>query len=233
MAKSGKRTSLLRALKRAPRVDEIFGPKKKRRHGVPAPRKTTHKKRSVWFRARVTWPLREAPITALVRERTLYSVSMPPHPGKTEWEIVGPTNVGGRMTCAVCAPNRPETIWAGAAGGGVWKSDDGGQHWRALWHREATLNIGSLAIDPTNPATLYCGTGEANLSANSYPGVGIYRSLDGGESWQLLAPADITGIPTRIGTIAVDPFDPNHIRIGGVTHDYDGSDGLFVSATAA
>jgi photosystem II stability/assembly factor-like uncharacterized protein len=94
------------------------------------------------------------------------------------------------------------------------------------------LNIGSLAIDPTNPATLYCGTGEANLSADSYPGVGIYRSIDGGESWQLLAPADTNRIPTRIGAIAVDPFDPSHIRIGGVAHDYAGSDvcdGLFVS----
>jgi photosystem II stability/assembly factor-like uncharacterized protein len=229
MKKPGKRTGLPRALKQVPRADEISGPKKTRPRGAPPPRKTTHKKRSAWFRARVTWPLREAPVAALVRERTRASATLPPHPGTAEWQLVGPTNVGGRMTCVVCAPNRPETIWAGAAGGGLWKSDDGGQHWRALWHSQPTLNIGSLAIDPTNPATLYCGTGEANLSADSYPGVGIFRSLDGGETWQLLAPAPTTGIPTRIGTIAVDPFDPNHIRIGGVSHDYDGSDGLFTS----
>ena len=133
------------------------------------------------------------------------------------------------MTCAVCLPNRPETIWAGAAGGGVWKSDDGGQHWRALWHTQATLNIGSLAIDPFNPATLYCGTGEANLSANSYAGVGIYRSIDGGVSWQLLAAAETARIPTRIGSIAIDPFDPAHLRIGGVAHDRRDRDGMFVS----
>ena len=133
------------------------------------------------------------------------------------------------MTCLVCAPNKPETIWGGAAGGGVWKSDDGGQHWRALWHRQPTLNVGSLAIDPMNPAILYCGTGEANLSADSYPGVGIFRSVDGGDNWQLLAAAETSGVPTRIGCISVDPFDPAHIRIGGVTHDYAGSDGLFVS----
>jgi photosystem II stability/assembly factor-like uncharacterized protein len=137
----------------------------------------------------------------LVNERARVSATLPLPPGAGQWESVGPTNVGGRMTCAVCLPSKPATIWAGAAGGGIWKSDDAGKHWRALWHKQATLNIGSLAIDPTNPATLYCGTGEANLSADSYEGVGIYRSIDGGESWQLLAPAEIVGIPTRIGSM--------------------------------
>jgi photosystem II stability/assembly factor-like uncharacterized protein len=165
----------------------------------------------------------------LVNERARVSATLPLPPGAGQWESVGPTNVGGRMTCAVCLPSKPATIWAGAAGGGIWKSDDAGKHWRALWHKQATLNIGSLAIDPTNPATLYCGTGEANLSADSYEGVGIYRSIDGGESWQLLAPAEIVGIPTRIGSIAIDPYDPTHIRIGGVTHDNTGTAGMFVS----
>ena len=192
-------------------------------------RKGTHKLRSIWFNARAAWPRREARAHNLVSERARAGGTVPPHPGGTEWESIGPTNVGGRMTCAVCLPNRPETIWAGAAGGGLWKSEDGGQHWRGLWHTEATLNIGSLAIDPVNPATLYCGTGEANLSADSYAGVGIYRSIDGGQSWQLLAAAETAGIPTRIGSIAIDPFDPAHLRIGGVAHDRRDRDGMFVS----
>ena len=133
------------------------------------------------------------------------------------------------MTCAVCDPAHPESIWAGAAGGGIWKSVNGGRNWEALWHREATLNIGSLAIDPVNPEVIYCGTGEANLSSDSYPGVGIYRSIDGGKSWQLLAAAETAGIPMRIGSIAIDPFDPAHIRIGGVGHTRGDRDGLFVS----
>ena len=232
MAKSRKQPKAQRRRTAAQQVEAVAGPKKKRRSGPRLARKTTHKRRSAWFRSRVSWPIREARVHALVRERSRITATMAPQPGAADWEPVGPTNVGGRMTCVVCAAHRPETIWAGAAGGGVWKSDDGGAHWRALWHREATLNIGSLAIDPTNPATLYCGTGEANLSADSYPGVGIYRSIDGGESWQLLAPAEANHLPTRIGAIAVDPFDPSHIRIGGVAHDYAGTDvcdGLFVS----
>jgi photosystem II stability/assembly factor-like uncharacterized protein len=149
--------------------------------------------------------------------------------GATAWELVGPTNVGGRMTSIVCASKKSNTIWAGAAGGGVWRSDDGGRHWRALWHSEPTLNIGSLAVDPTNQSIVYCGTGEANLSADSYPGVGIFRSVDGGDSWRILVPAEVAGIPTRIGCLVIDPFDTSHLCLGGVAHTTGGSDGMFVS----
>jgi len=206
-----------------------LAPRKKRNAGPPRGRKTTHKKRSAWFRSSAAWPKREANVRALVSERERVAATLPPHPGKANWELIGPTNVGGRMTCAVHHPIHHETIWAGAAGGGVWKTEDGGRTWHALWHKQATLNVGSLAIDPVNPDTLYCGTGEANLSSDSYPGVGIYRSMDGGRSWQLLAPAETTGIPRRIGSIAIDPFDPAHIRIGGVGHDRGEADGMFVS----
>ena len=157
------------------------------------------------------------------------AAALAPLAGTAPWELVGPTNIGGRMTSIVCAPKKSSTIWVGAAGGGVWKSDDGGQHWRALWHSQPTLNVGSLAIDPTNPSILYCGTGEANLSADSYPGVGIFRSIDGGDSWHILAPADTAGIPTRLGCLVVDPFDATHMCLGGVTHTTGGTDGMFVS----
>jgi photosystem II stability/assembly factor-like uncharacterized protein len=229
MARSRKRSKTRQRRSYAFAAGIALGPRRKRRVGAACRRKTTHKRRSIWFPSRAAWPVREARVQTLVNERARAAAVLPPQPGTTQWELIGPTNVGGRMTCAVCLPSDPDTLWAGAAGGGVWKSEDGGRHWRALWHKQATLNIGSLAIDPTDPATLYCGTGEANLSADSYPGVGIYRSIDGGANWQLLAPAETTGIPTRIGSIAIDPFDPAHIRIGGVAHDNAASDGLFVS----
>jgi photosystem II stability/assembly factor-like uncharacterized protein len=210
-------------------LDFSGAPTKRRRSGVPPPCMTTHKKRTAWFQARAAWPYREPTAHSLLGERSRANAALAPQPGNAQWELIGPTNVGGRMTSVACAPKKPETIWAGAAGGGVWKSDDGGQHWRGLWHSQPTLNIGSIAVDPNNPATVYCGTGEANLSADSYPGVGIFRSADGGESWQILAPADTTGIPTRIGCLVVDPFDSTHLCLGGVTHSAGGSDGMFAS----
>jgi photosystem II stability/assembly factor-like uncharacterized protein len=237
MVKSSKTRKAPRKTKKSPRaqmkraIDLDFSgrPKKKRPGGMPAPRTTTHKKRAAWFQARVAWPHREPSARALLVERSRVAASLAPLAGTAQWELVGPTNVGGRMTSVCCPSKKPNTIWAGAAGGGVWKSDDGGQHWRGLWHSQPTLNIGSLAVDPTNPSIVYCGTGEANLSADSYPGLGIFRSIDGGESWHILAPADATGIPARIGCLVVDPFDATHICLGGVTHTADGSDGMFVS----
>ena len=192
---------------RQPRPDES---------GRPTTQLSTHKVRSGWFQAREAWPLREAPVELLIQERTRVSLELPPFPGAEQWAPVGPANIGGRMTCAVCHPTQPEQLWAGAAGGGVWHSPDAGLSWQPLWHDQPSLNVGALAIDPQHPQTLYCGTGEANLSADSHAGVGLYRSVDAGSTWQLLAPAAVAGLPRRIGAVAVDPFDANHLLVGGV-----------------
>ena len=196
-------------LKPGPRRIDL---KKKRR---PRVRLSKHKPRSTWFQSRSAWPLREAPVHALVRERNRTKRTLPATKGVV-WECIGPSNVGGRMTSIVCHPKKPDRIWAGAAAGGVWQSDNAGRTWHPLWRDHDSLNIGALAIDAKNPVVIYCGTGEANLSVDSYAGVGIYRTRNGGKTWSLLASSDKTGVPTRIGVIAIDPFDSKHLRIGGV-----------------
>ena len=148
------------------------GPKKKRPTGTPTPRTTTHKKRAAWFKARVAWPYRERSAHALLGERSRTAAALPPQTGSAQWELVGPTNVGGRMTSVVYAPKKPSTIWVGAAGGGVWKSDDGGQH---CGERCGTAN--QLLILAHWPSILRihpsCTVGleKPDLSADSYPGV--------------------------------------------------------------
>jgi photosystem II stability/assembly factor-like uncharacterized protein len=184
--------------------------------GAVGIRLSLHKKRSVWFQARASWPVREAPVDILVRERDRARAALETPATAVKWHSIGPTNIGGRMTSIVCHPDKPDSIWAGAAGGGVWQSNDAGRSWRSVWSDQDILNVGSLAIDPQNPATIYCGTGEANLSLDSYAGVGIYQSANGGKSWNLLARSSDTSIPTRIGVIAIDPFDSKHLLIGGV-----------------
>ena len=180
-------------------------------------RLTSHKARSRWFQTRASWPVREAPVNRLVRERLRVEKALAtPANVTSQWECVGPTNIGGRITCLAYHPTHPERIWAGAAGGGVWQSKDAGQTWQSCWNDQDILNIGSLAVDPRNADTIYCGTGEANLSSDCYPGVGLYDSRDGGRTWQLLASAERTGIPRGIGVIAIDPFDSKHLLIGGV-----------------
>ncbi len=197
---------------------------------VPAP--GTHKARSRWFQARESWPWREAPVDVVNVERARVTAELPPAPGEAEWLSVGPANIGGRMTCAICHPTEPERLWVGAAGGGVWHSPDAGTTWRPLWHGETSLNIGALALDPRDPNNIiiFCGTGEANLSNDSHPGVGLFRSLDAGQQWRQIAPAEgVGGLPRRIGALAVDPFQSNHLLAGGLTHSAGGLTGLFVS----
>jgi photosystem II stability/assembly factor-like uncharacterized protein len=190
---------------------------------------STHKVRSTWFQARESWPWRESPIDLLTSERARVAAEVPPAAGVATWEEVGPSDIGGRMTSAVCHPTSPDRIWAGAAGGGVWHSPDAGKSWQALTDDQPSLNIGALALDVQDPDIIYCGTGEANLSADSHPGVGVFRSLNAGQSWQLLAAANTAGLPRRIGALAVDPFNSSHLLAAGVSHQPGEATGLFVS----
>ena len=188
--------------------------RKKRKGQV---RLSHHKARGRWFQARSAWPVREAPVHTLIRERNRVEKSLAATTNvAASWECVGPTNIGGRITSLACHPIHPEQLYAGSAGGGVWRSNDAGQTWQACWSDQDILNIGALTIDEKNPDSIYVGTGEANLSSDSYPGVGLYKSSDGGKTWQLLASSERTGLPKRIGVIAVDPFDSRHILLGGV-----------------
>ncbi|MEY2552911.1 MAG: hypothetical protein QOC57_771 [Ilumatobacteraceae bacterium] len=187
-----------------------------------------HKPRASWFRARTAWPMRDATASTLVRQRSLARRRVPAA-AVAKWEMAGPTNIGGRCTALVCDPANADKIWVGSAGGGVWSSQDAGRTWKESWRANTPLEIGSLAVDPSNAATLYCGTGEANLSADSYAGDGVYRSINGGKTWTAWAPSTTTGIPRRVGTVAVDPFDGTHVLVGGIgygrvaaDHDFGG-----------
>ena len=219
------------AKKKKPASDQKLaaGPRKRRRKGPPEARKSTHKKRAQWFRARAAWPNRDASGEHLATQREKIKVQPAAVPADRQWEAIGPTNIGGRLTSLAVHPGDPDVFWVGAAGGGVWKTEDGGSTWKNLWHKQGSLNIGALAVDTKAPDTVYAATGEADLSADSYPGVGIYRSSDGGATWTLWAPVKQFQLPRRIGVVAIDPFDSKHIRIGGVSHIETEPSGLFVT----
>ncbi|WP_457353252.1 WD40/YVTN/BNR-like repeat-containing protein [Roseateles sp. P5_D6] len=207
----------------------------KERSSTPRPQRLTlHKQRAAWFAARVTWPVREAPIERLQAEVERVRGELAAVAPAANWTLAGPTNIGGRCTALICDPANADRIWIGAAGGGVWSSSDAGQSWTIAWTPDGPLQIGSLAIDPSNSSTLYCGTGEANLSADSYPGDGLYKSNDSGATWSVWASSASSGLPRRIGTIAVDPFDPQHVMVGGVGYGRVSQDndfgGLYVTS---
>ncbi len=131
-----------------------------------------------------------------------------------QWELAGPTKVGGRITDVAMHASDLQTIYAATASGGVWKSEDAGQNWLPITDGLPSLSIGDIAIDPSDKNTLYCGTGETNGGGGSvtYDGRGVFKSMDGGESWTA-AGLENTG---SIGRIEVDPQNPDRIFVAAM-----------------
>ncbi len=126
------------------------------------------------------------------------------------WTSIGPlpTDLGtinvtsGRINAVAVDPRDGNTVYIGAADGGVWKTTDGGQHWRPLTDDQASLASGTIALDASNPDKVYVGTGEENFAQDSYYGAGILKSTDGGASWtNLVGPF----LRDKISAIAVHP----------------------------
>ncbi len=96
------------------------------------------------------------------------------------------------MTALAAAPDG--SLFAGAADCGVWKSGDGGQHWTPLTDTQDTLSIGALLVTGSGHGyTVYAGTGEANTSSDSYAGVGVIASTDGGSTWHRVGGPELNG----------------------------------------
>ncbi len=122
---------------------------------------------------------------------------------------LGPAHAGGRVTAVAGIPGNSRVYYVGAAGGGVFKTTDGGLHWKAIFKHEATSSIGALALAPSNPNLVWVGTGEANIRNDVIPGAGVYLSTDAGKSWKRMGLKDAG----QIGRIVVDPHDPNHVVV--------------------
>ncbi len=123
---------------------------------------------------------------------------------------LGPAVAGGRVSVVVGIPGNPRVYYVGAAGGGVWKSSDGGHSWKAIFEHEASSSIGAIALAPSNPNLVWVGTGEANPRNDVIDGAGLYFSPDGGNNWQFMG----FGNAGQISTILVDPQDANTVFVG-------------------
>ncbi|HEU5453283.1 MAG TPA: hypothetical protein VFU76_14910 [Terriglobales bacterium] len=126
------------------------------------------------------------------------------------YRFIGPP--GNRVSAVVGEPGNPKVYYAGAASGGVWKSDDGGFHWKPIFDKEDAQSIGSIAVAPSDPSVLWVGTGETWIRSNVSLGNGVYKSIDGGKNWQHMG-LDKTG---RIGRIIIDPRDPNVVYVAAL-----------------
>src|SRR5213082_2652229 len=97
------------------------------------------------------------------------------------WRMIGPFR-GGRVLAVSGVPDKPETFYFGAVGGGVWKTTDGGHVWQPIFDQQPIASIGALAVAPSNPEIIYIGAGEADMRSDISFGDGVYKSADGGQS---------------------------------------------------
>jgi photosystem II stability/assembly factor-like uncharacterized protein len=134
------------------------------------------------------------------------------------WRLVGPFR-GGRAVTATGVPGQPNRFYFGAVGGGVWRSDNAGRTWEPVFDGQPVASIGAIAVAPSDPRVIYVGSGEADMRSDISYGNGMYRSADGGGTWQRIGLED----SRQIGKVLVDPGNPNVVFVAALGHGYGGN----------
>ena len=139
----------------------------------------------------------------------------------TAWSYLGPTNISGRSTdAAIADKDGHRSVYVGYATSGVWKTDNDGATWKAVFENMASTSIGDVAVAPSNPDIVWVGTGEANIFRASMPGVGIYKSTDAGKTWQHMGLTDTQ----TISRIIVHPTNPDIVYVAATGHEWTDND---------
>ena len=131
------------------------------------------------------------------------------------WRHIGPASFGGRIDDVEAVAANPAIIYVGTASGGIFKTVNRGVTWKPVFDRDGgSASIGDLAIAPSDPNIVWAGTGEPNNRQSSSWGDGVYRSLDGGETWTHMGLRD----SHHIGRIVIHPRNPNIVYVAALGH---------------
>jgi photosystem II stability/assembly factor-like uncharacterized protein len=132
---------------------------------------------------------------------------------------IGPAITSGRISAIDGVGSNPMVLYVGAAGGGVWKTVNGGTTFKPVFEKN-NQSIGAIAVDQAHPDTVWVGTGEVWVRNSVSVGSGIYKSTDAGDNWQFM------GLPDseRIGRIVVDPKDSGTVYVAVLGHLWDSSE---------
>jgi len=183
-----------------------------------------------WFEIQRAYPFDEIPTEERLKSIEYARNNFVSDNINSQWTLSGPTNIEGRITTIAINPVNPQIVYIGTADGGAWKSTNFCQSWTSIFDNQNTSSIGSIAIDPVNPEIVYCGTGEPNSLRSHYPGTGIYKSTNGGNSWIF------SGLPNsfNIGNIAINPQNTQELyaAVLGACRRNNPERGLYKSTNA-
>jgi photosystem II stability/assembly factor-like uncharacterized protein len=138
---------------------------------------------------------------------------------------IGPAVKSGRVGDIAVHPTRRSTYYVGVASGGVWKTVNSGTTWEPVFDGQESYSIGCVTIDPDDPLVVWVGTGENNSQRSVSYGDGVYKSVDGGTSWENVGLKD----SEHIAKILVDPRDSDVVYVAaqGPLWRSGGDRGLF------
>jgi photosystem II stability/assembly factor-like uncharacterized protein len=132
-----------------------------------------------------------------------------------KWRLIGPFR-GGRVVAVAGVPGDSATFYFGAVNGGIWKTTDAGVVWAPIFDGQPVASIGALAVAPSDPKTIYAGTGESDIRSSLSFGNGVYKSVDAGRTWLHVGLEDTR----HISRIVVDPQNADVVYVGALGHAY-------------
>jgi len=135
--------------------------------------------------------------------------------GALKWRLIGPFR-GGRAVAVAGIPGNATTFYFGAVDGGIWQTTDAGVVWKPIFDGQHVASIGALAVAPSDPQVIYAGTGESDIRGDLSSGDGVYKSSDGGQTWNNLGLRD----SKQISRIVVDPRDARVVYVAVLGHAY-------------
>jgi photosystem II stability/assembly factor-like uncharacterized protein len=162
-------------------------------------------------------------LTVLFCSLTLISAAAqavrPEQYGGLKWRLIGPFR-GGRAVAVAGLPGNPTTFYFGAVNGGIWKTTDAGVVWQPIFDDQHIASIGALAVAPSDPKTIYACTGESDIRSDMSSGDGIYKSVDGGQSWSNVGLRETR----QISRIVVDSQNADVVYVAALGHAYAAND---------
>jgi photosystem II stability/assembly factor-like uncharacterized protein len=132
-----------------------------------------------------------------------------------KWRLIGPFR-GGRAVAVAGVPGNSTTFYFGSVNGGIWKTTDAGTVWTPIFDNQPVGSIGAIAVAPSDPNTVYAGTGESDIRSDLSSGNGVYKSTDAGSTWTHIGLEDTR----QISRIVIDPQNPSIVYVGALGHAY-------------